>query len=161
MSQDVTLLLVRHCSAGSRERWAGDDRERPLDPRGLAQAAALAVVLRQAAAPGLTRILSSPYLRCRQTVTPLARGSGVPVEVVTALAAGSLEPAMQLLRALGPGPAVLCSHGDVLPGLLRRLAEEDGLAVPRAARCEKGSVWVVSGPAALPFTSARYLPPPG
>jgi len=34
----VTLLLVRHGSAGDRESWVGDDDERPLDVEGLAQA---------------------------------------------------------------------------------------------------------------------------
>lgn len=160
MSGEVTLLLIRHCSAGDRGSWAGDDRERPLDRQGRAQAEALVGVLRQAVGPGLTRILSSPYLRCRQSVMPLSRSGGVPIEVVPALAEGSLEPGMRLLRSMGPGRSALCSHGDVLPGWLRRLAKEDGLAVPSTARCEKGSVWIVSGPAAERFTSARYLPPP-
>lgn len=35
------MLLLRHASAGSRDRRQRDDGERPLDDRGRAQAAAL------------------------------------------------------------------------------------------------------------------------
>ena len=37
----MTILLIRHASAGDRYRWWGDDADRPLDERGVAEAAAL------------------------------------------------------------------------------------------------------------------------
>ena len=65
----TTVLLLRHASAGSRREWEGDDCGRPLDRKGRRQATALAVAL---AARGIDRIRSSPYLRCLQTVEPIA-----------------------------------------------------------------------------------------
>ena len=38
----MRILVVRHGSAGNRLAWEGDDADRPLDPRGAAQAAARA-----------------------------------------------------------------------------------------------------------------------
>ena len=65
----VTLLLVRHGSAGDRDSWVGDDDERPLDDEGTAQAAAMADVL-PLYEP--RRVLSAPLVRCVDTVRPLA-----------------------------------------------------------------------------------------
>ena len=81
----MTIYLVRHAKAGSRKAWTGDDELRPLSKAGRAQARALA---KRLAADGITRIFSSPYVRCRQTVEPLAERSGVPVEASEALARG-------------------------------------------------------------------------
>ena len=53
----MSLLLVRHASAGERAEWDGDDAERPLDERGEAQAAHLPDVLSRFP---IERILSSP-----------------------------------------------------------------------------------------------------
>ena len=69
----VTLVVVRHGSAGDRDEWDDDDRLRPLDKKGRKQAARLVDVL---AGSRIERIVSSPYLRCVQTVEPLARARG-------------------------------------------------------------------------------------
>jgi 8-oxo-dGTP diphosphatase len=153
------VLLVRHCSAGSADRFAGLDRLRPLDGRGRRQAAALADAVRAEFA--VRSILSSPYLRCRQSMEPLAQAAGLPVEVAEALAQGGAEDAaLRLVRGLPPGDAVLCSHGDVLPALLERLAAEDGLALGGGpAPCAKGSAWVLTMAAPGRFRAARYVPP--
>ena len=73
----MTLVLVRHASAGDRHEWDGDDRLRPLDKKGRKQAARLLDVLADVT---VRRIVSSPYLRCVQTVEPLARARGLEVE---------------------------------------------------------------------------------
>ena len=59
------ILLLRHASAGDSAAWVGDDHERPLDKRGRKQAKALVAQL-GGFAP--VAIVSSPYLRCLQTV---------------------------------------------------------------------------------------------
>jgi phosphohistidine phosphatase SixA len=105
----VTLVLVRHAWAGSRKKWEGDDRRRPLDERGHRQALALVELVEPYP---FSRILSSPYLRCIQTVEPLAAARGIPVEPREELAEERQEidgPA--LLRALEGADAVLCTHG--------------------------------------------------
>ncbi|MGH2977341.1 MAG: SixA phosphatase family protein [Gaiellaceae bacterium] len=92
----VSSVLVRHASAGDRRDWAGDDRLRPLDARGRRQSAALVELLRPLEP---RRIVSSPYVRCVQTVEPLAAALGRPVEQDDRLAEGAGRAALELLRA--------------------------------------------------------------
>ena len=108
------LLLIRHASAGERERWQGDDRLRPLDDRGRRQAERLIEVL---AGHPVTRILSSPYVRCAQTVEPLARHRGLAVEQREEFAEGAGRDAF--LSLLGELRAAAVSvHGDLVEELL-------------------------------------------
>lgn len=108
-------VLVRHGSAGGRERWTGDDRLRPLDERGLKQARGLVSPLVEL---GVDRVCSSPYLRCVQTVEPLARELGVELEERDELAEGApVEAVRALLDELSGTPA-LCTHGDVVEAVL-------------------------------------------
>lgn len=162
------LLLVRHASAGSRSHWAGPDRLRPLDPKGRRQAEGLAAAWTGGRAPPIPRVLSSPYLRCLQTVEPLAARAGLPVEEEPVLAEGHESGAVTLARGLlvdgkdapsSPvGPViVLCTHGDIVPAILAEAAA-DGVDVGPDARWAKGSAWLLEGAAGL-FTAAHYRPP--
>jgi phosphohistidine phosphatase SixA len=92
----------------------GDDRLRPLDARGRRQAAELVDLVRPL---GVRRLLSSPYVRCVETVEPLAAALGLPVEADDRLAEGSGRAALELLHEDG---VVLCTHGDVVDELLGR-----------------------------------------
>src|SRR3954469_967625 len=65
----VPLLLVRHAKAGNRKSWDGVDRLRPLTDAGWAQGTALLDLLGESRP---VRLLSSPYVRCVQTLEPLA-----------------------------------------------------------------------------------------
>jgi 8-oxo-dGTP diphosphatase len=112
----VIVLLVRHARAGDRTEWQADDRLRPLDEKGCRQAEALVGLL---ADYSIDRILSSPYLRCTQTVDPLAATRRLEVEDVPELAEGSTrEDALRLLRSVDAESVVLCTHGDVVYELL-------------------------------------------
>lgn len=117
----MPIYLVRHAKAGSRSTWIGDDRDRPLVDEGWEQARNLALRL---APLRPSMLLSSPYLRCQQTLQPLGEECGLTVVVDTRLEEES--PLEKSLAALDDAPdnAVLCSHGDVIPdvvnGLLRR-----------------------------------------
>ncbi|HEX6605825.1 MAG TPA: histidine phosphatase family protein [Chloroflexia bacterium] len=71
------LYLVRHCQA------AGQDPDSPLTPEGTAQAAALARFLGR---PPVDRIVSSPFLRARASIMPLARHLDLPIEIDQRLA---------------------------------------------------------------------------
>ena len=111
----MTSVLLRHASAGHRRDFDGDDdRLRPLDDRGRRQAAAL---VEQFAALGVRRVLSSPYVRCVETVEPLAAALGLTVEIDDRLAEGAGRAAHDLLRQDG---AVCCTHGDICEALLGR-----------------------------------------
>lgn len=107
-------ILVRHASAGDRHSWAGDDRLRPLDDRGRRQAVEIAATLRS---EDIRRVVSSPYVRCVQTVEPLAAELGLEVELDERLAEGAGGAAQPLLEEAG---VVACTHGDVVHDLLGR-----------------------------------------
>jgi hypothetical protein len=106
------LLVVRHARAGDRSAWVGDDRVRPLDKRGRKQARALAEALEPYA---IERILSSPYLRCVQTVEPLAASRGLELELRAELGEGRFD-GVALARSLAGEPLVLCVHGGLSDG---------------------------------------------
>ena len=153
----MTVYLVRHAKAGSRRQWKGDDELRPLSKAGHTQARALA---KRLAAPGVTRVVSSPYVRCVETVAPLAKRVGVEVEISDALAEGAtLADSLRLVEKLmHDGDVVLCTHGDVLGNVLMHYSH---LGVDLGDdRMEKASVWeldVIDGD----VRAAHYVPPPG
>lgn len=151
----VPVLLIRHAHAGSRKDWDGDDRDRRLSPKGRQQAAAL-VGLLEVFAP--QRVLSSPYVRCVETVTPLARSLNLPVEAFPALAEGSGAEALSLVRSLADDKVAMCTHGDVIPEVLVALADEDRLDLGRRPRQAKGSVWILEAEGGT-FVRATYLAP--
>jgi exopolyphosphatase/guanosine-5'-triphosphate,3'-diphosphate pyrophosphatase len=148
----MTLFLVRHAKAVSRAAWDGAERLRPLTPGGHRQAMRLVQTL---AAADVARIVSSPALRCRQTVEPLAAQCGLPLEVDARLEEGA-EPAgaLRLVEELGGAVAVLSTHGDLIPELVAELSSRGR---PDPLFCEKGSIWVLDRP---PSGPARYIPPP-
>jgi 8-oxo-(d)GTP phosphatase len=154
----MLVLLVRHGHAGAKRQWQGDDGFRPLDAQGLAQGAALVRLLAPLAP---ARILSSPYLRCVQTVTPLSDALGIPIERTSRLVPQAGQAATVLARNVsidGPGAVVLCTHGEVIHEMQAQLTHDGipdfGPASPR----EKGSVWELER-AGRRFSGARYIPP--
>ncbi|MGW4795550.1 NUDIX hydrolase [Nonomuraea sp. NPDC004297] len=117
----VPLVLVRHGSAGSRSEWRGDDAARPLDAAGLAQAAALATAL-PAYRPEL--LLSSPSVRCVQTLEPFAAGAAIRTEPLLSEESQDPEKTPELVGKVSV-PAAVCSHRRVLPGLIDTLTGKD------------------------------------
>ena len=131
---------LRHAHAGDRSGWHLDDRERPLSRRGEAQADAIADRLAPLAA-GL--LLSSPYLRCVQTLQPLAARLGHDVETDERLAEDTgFTGAIDLLHS-APDGSVLCSHGDVIPDTIRAL-ERRGCELVGPASWSKASTWLLT-----------------
>lgn len=153
----MSLLVVRHARAGSRRRWDGPDEKRPLSGRGRRQAGAL-VKLLVPFEP--TRILSSPYVRCVQSVEPLSEKLGLAVEPADALAEGApAKEVVSLARSVLGSMCVLCSHGDEISALLHALAHHDGLELPEQYECAKGATWVLRERRGR-YASASYLPAP-
>ena len=152
-----TLFVVRHAVAGSRKRWADPDHIRPLTKRGWRQARALAHRL---APEGIERLMSSPYVRCMQTLEPLGEMLGIPVEAHPALAEGrGMGATMELFEDLSGTNVALSSHGDIIPSAIFRLAETGTALSDPIYFCKKGSIWavnVIGGQA----VSAHYEPPP-
>lgn len=139
----MALLVVRHARAGKPSEWQGDDRFRTLDETGRHQAAGLPDVL---ARFEIARLVSSPHVRCTETLEPLSERLGRPVEESPQLAEGATrDEALALLGDLGDG-AVACTHGDVLENLFGEAGE-------------KGSTRVVELRDGEPVL-LEYLPPP-
>jgi broad specificity phosphatase PhoE len=125
----MSLLLVRHGSAGKSDEWKAADAERPLDERGEEQAAHLPDVL---ARFPIERILSSPAKRCLDTVGPLAAARGLTVEPRE-----ELSPERQdrdghiLVRSLAGQNVIVCGHGGL------------ETVIAGAPRWRKGTTFVV------------------
>jgi len=158
-----TVLLVRHASAGSRSAWEGEDRDRPLDECGVAQADEL---IRTLARFEIGSVISADYRRCVDTVAPVADAFGLAVRPDPVLSEvgypGREEEAVHLLRSQGDADhdAVACSQGDVIPDLLARLADADGYPLKMPIRNRKGSAWALSIDTAGRLVAADYLEAP-
>jgi 8-oxo-dGTP diphosphatase len=151
----VTIYVVRHGKAGSRSAWTEADDLRPLTKAGRRQADAIAEALTHC---GVDVVLSSPYVRCRQTVEPLAERLRLPVDLSQALAEGAaLVDALALIDKLGDDTAALCTHGDVIGDLLAHCVRH-GVRV-ETDLIAKGSTWRLDTEAGA-IVDAQYLPPP-
>lgn len=157
------VLLVRHASAGSRQAWTGDDRDRPLDDCGVAQADELVRMLSRFE---VGSIVSADVRRCIDTVVPLADAFGVEVEPAPLLSEagypGREEEAISLLRRQGDAEhdAVVCSQGDVIPDLVARLAAADDYPLEAPVPSRKGSTWALSIDPEGRLVAADYLDAP-
>jgi phosphohistidine phosphatase SixA len=152
----MAAYVVRHAKAGDRAEWKGDDRLRPLTKSGREQAAALAEMLTD---EPIDRILSSPYVRCLQTVEPLAARRKLPIEPRKDLEEGAGgESVIRLVQEARGQNLVLCTHGDVVEELLELLIEQGLVARARASN-EKGGTWVLYDESGK-ITSAKYRPAP-
>lgn len=152
----VKLYLVRHGKAGSRTTWQESDDRRPLSKPGRRQAEALADAIGD---KKIARVVSSPFVRCRQTVELLAERARVPVDLSDALAEGApVNDALRLIDKCSHESTVLCSHGDVL-GLLLQHYQQAGVRLDDD-RLEKGSVWVLALDDDGSVNAATYLAPP-
>jgi 8-oxo-dGTP diphosphatase len=152
----VAIYLVRHAHAGDKRLWHRPDQVRPLSRLGWQEVTGLTALL---TGVPIAAVLSSPALRCVQTVRALAADRRLPV-----CTDGRLDraaDATDLLAVIAEQPAhrdtLLCSHGEGIGALLLRL-RRDGLVLPGDAVWPKGSTWILDAPAGV-VTAARYLPP--
>ena len=141
-----SVLVVRHGSAGSKSRFSGDDKIRPLDKKGRAQAEALVA---QLSAFGPTDVYAADRVRCHQTVEPLAEELGVtinnePTLTEEAYADNPKRGRRRVLQIAGSHRTpVICTQGKVIPDLITWWCERDGVR-PDKSRNQKGSTWVLS-----------------
>jgi len=123
------LIALRHAKAMSRSDWDGPDAARPLTARGKKQAKSIVGPLQ---AFGARRIVTSDAVRCVQTVTPLAKALGRKPVLTEKLSQDAWEDGASDVRTVigkrvrARKPAVLCSHGPVLPDILHELALATG-----------------------------------
>jgi 8-oxo-(d)GTP phosphatase len=145
-----TVLIVRHGTAGRKSRYKGDDRKRPLDKRGRAQAESL---VGQLLAFGATAVYAAPRVRCQQTVEPLAEELGVTIAEEPTLTEEAFADDKRAARhrvldiarlsANDQATPVICTQGKVIPELIAWWCDRDGVR-PDKSRNRKGSTWVLS-----------------
>jgi len=169
----TAVYVVRHAHAQPRDGWTGLDDDRPLTDRGVKEAQALADHFdtgtpggrsRKSGAPQReprpTLLLSSSAKRCLATLEPLAAACVLPVATAEFLLEGS-DASSALMKAkelaADGGVPVLCTHGDVIWGMVE-LLEKTGAYLPGPVDVKKGSVWVLEIESGS-VGSARYIPP--
>jgi 8-oxo-(d)GTP phosphatase len=169
--ETVPLIVARHASAGRKADWPGDDFARPLDAAGEADARVLAGLL--ACFAPAARVISSPALRCTETVRPYAEAAGGTVEVEACLIpygrspdfssrteqAGALRHLLSALVAQRR-PVVLCLHRENLPEVLATTCAALGApaAVPADPALPKGGFWVAHAADGELAALERYEP---
>lgn len=155
MGRSAVIYLVRHAKAGERRVWTGDDVDRPLSKTGWKQSNALA---RRLSKKGVTSLHASPYVRCVQTLEPLGDLAGLEVLPEQRLFEDEpFEPVLDLVNEVDDG-AVLCSHGDIVPAVIKAL-ERRGMHVETPADWGKASVWVLKRKNDR-ITKGKVWPPP-
>lgn len=135
----MTLYLVRHAHAGTRAGWAGaDDFERPLSDKGQSQARHFAD---EVSGRPIKKLWSSPAVRCVQTLEPLASVLDLAVRANPTLTEGAdADEAIAFLLAHARPDAAFCSHGDLIPKMIRRLTAA-GMRTSDPNVSTKGSWW--------------------
>ena len=107
----------------------------------------------------ITRIFSSPFRRCVQTVEPLARARELNVNESENLAEGhGLAGAMEFMGDAKLDNVVLSTHGDIVWELVEELVKR-AVVKPGGGGFDKGSTWVV-GVEKGSFVRARFIPAP-
>lgn len=141
-----TVLVVRHAKAGNKQEYRGDDRKRPLDKYGRAQAESLVALL---SGFGADTLFAADRERCVQTLEPLADELGGPIGREPLLTEEDywVDPDAARARmceiAAGDGIPVVCTQGKVIPDLIEWWCDRDGVT-PDESGSRKGSTWVLS-----------------
>lgn len=128
VTRTFALIALRHGKAAPRN-GSGPDARRPLTARGVSQAASLVDTV---TAWRPLRIISSTATRCVTTVAPLAAATGIPIKQTELISQDALESGEADVRSVvgkrvrARKTVVLCSHGPVLPEILREIALATG-----------------------------------
>jgi broad specificity phosphatase PhoE len=107
----TTIFLVRHA-----EKVAGGSADPVLTPAGSVRADELAYVLKHVK---IDAIYSTPYVRTKQTVLPIAREKGLKVMLYKPREEDFLK---KVLQAFSGGTVLIVGHSNTIPGLANELA---------------------------------------
>jgi 8-oxo-dGTP pyrophosphatase MutT (NUDIX family)/phosphohistidine phosphatase SixA len=124
--QTFPLILLRHAKALPKGGWKRADADRPLDDSGRYAAKALADLL-TCFSPSF-QLITSPAVRCAETLRPLSELTGDPVREEPTLyvhhepAAGEADPgtvnAALIRAAIESGkPTIVCAHRENMTAL--------------------------------------------
>lgn len=150
VTSTFAIIALRHAKATAPSAWDGPDATRPLTARGVQQAASVVPTI---AAWSPRRIISSTATRCVTTVTPLAVALGQEIRRSDLISQDAWEDGTSDVRAVvgkrvrARKTAVICSHGPVLPDILREIALATGTTqgsyLSDAAALETGAFSIV------------------
>ncbi len=133
MLRTKPLIIIRHAHATPRADYVGEDGKRPLLPEGKVQAKELVKLI---SAYGPKRVFTSPWRRCKDTISPYAKAHRFKI-----IERGELS---EMGNAKGPArtakvakglfkdarSSILCTHRPTLPTITKVLA---GYAEPKLA----------------------------
>jgi phosphohistidine phosphatase len=119
-----TVFLVRHAKAEKAPSRGQGDAARALTPEGRTAFAALLGTLGDRLR--VARIVTSPFVRARETAELLARATGAPVEEDLELASGASGGGrlLGLARAAGAGAAVVGHNPEVAEAVALAAGED-------------------------------------
>lgn len=120
ISQDIkTAIVLRHAISTKRENYSGEnDLLRPLAPEGFSQLPFLSALL---SAYGVTSLISSPALRCRQTLQHFADLEGLSISPNPLLLEESESLSDLEWKSLltGLNSVAICTHRPILDELAK------------------------------------------
>ena len=166
----LSLEIFIHMDAAPRDTWTGPDMDaRPLTDLGWKQAERMADMI--LADGPVDAILSSPAVRATQSLEPLSKRTGLPIEVTPgfgdtlrykppagwenpdnpgphplggAYSAGkALAELQRLLTRANVRRAVLASYDDIVPAFMSAVAGLYGIGMPERLR-GKGYLYIVN-----------------
>jgi phosphohistidine phosphatase SixA len=153
----TAIHLIRHAKAKNRLTWDAPDDLRPLTKRGRREAQAIAERLGE---KPVLRLVSSPAVRCLETLEPLAVALDLPIETTNLLAEGADgESAVDLLLSLvGSHPIACCTHGDVLFEVVDAISRS-GVPLDGPRAVPVASTWVLDVDGGQ-FVGGRFVEQP-
>ncbi len=143
-ARTFSITIVRHGKAVPPSTWDGPDSTRPLLHRGMEQSLQIAPAI---AAFGPTKLVTSTATRCWDTMAPLADYATLPLKAIDGLSQDAYELGRATVdkqiskRLRKQENVVLCSHGPVIPDLVRSLTIATGAkaaGLQRAANLATG-----------------------
>jgi broad specificity phosphatase PhoE len=118
-AETTVVYLVRHAEK------ADDSADPPLSPEGEMRAIVLAAMLSDA---GITRVMSSDYIRTRRTAQPVAGSLGLAVEIYDPRDLPGLAEMIQE----NPGRYLIAGHSNTTPAMVELLGGDPGEPIREA-----------------------------
>jgi 8-oxo-dGTP diphosphatase len=131
VTRTFAIIALRHAKATPPWQFDGADADRPLTERGRGEARSIVPSIM---AFGPEKLYTSTARRCRQTVEPLAKALKLPAKMTDAISQDAFESGESAVREIVGKrirkrvTAVVCSHGPVLPDIVREVALATGTA---------------------------------
>lgn len=148
--ETVPVILVRHTRAQKRSAWQGGDGSedtRPLTQTGEDRAKMISPVL---GAYGVTRLVSSPWKRCVDTVAPYASDVKIGIDDAPELTEHAHEKAPKKVAKFIKNvlrkerePIAISLHRPTLPTVMETLADYTPHAIMK--QVPKSEPWLKTG----------------